>query len=371
MVTQIQIPTDWVLRRVGEIAPLQRGFDLPAKQIAKGEYPVVYSNGVLNFHNKYQAKGPGVITGRSGTIGRVTYIEDNYWPHNTTLWVTDFKDNDPKFIYYLYSFLGLEKYSTGSGVPTLNRNDVHAIEALIPKNRTEQSAMAQVLSDTDALVESLNRLVEKKKNIKLGAMQEFLTGKKRLPGFTGAWLVSTLMEITYSLDNLRVPLNESQRLTMKGDYPYCGANGILDYINKFAIDDDIILMAEDGGYFDEYSYRPIAYRMKGKCWVNNHAHILKAKANFSQDFIFYALVHKNILQYLTNGTRSKLNKSEMNKIEIQLPLPKEEQIAIAQVLYDMDLEIEALEQKRDKYKQLKVGMMQQLLTGRIRLKCKN
>jgi type I restriction enzyme S subunit len=214
MVTQIQIPTDWVLRRVGEIAPLQRGFDLPAKQIAKGEYPVVYSNGVLNFHNKYQAKGPGVITGRSGTIGRVTYIEDNYWPHNTTLWVTDFKDNDPKFIYYLYSFLGLEKYSTGSGVPTLNRNDVHAIEALIPKNRTEQSAMAQVLSDTDALVESLNRLVEKKKNIKLGAMQEFLTGKKRLPGFTGAWLVSTLMEITYSLDNLRVPLNESQRLTM-------------------------------------------------------------------------------------------------------------------------------------------------------------
>lgn len=202
-------------------------------------------------------------------------------------------------------------------------------------------------------------------------MQELLTGKKRLPGFTGAWLVSTLMEITYSLDNLRVPLNESQRLTMKGDYPYCGANGILDYINKFAIDDDIILMAEDGGYFDEYSYRPIAYRMKGKCWVNNHAHILKAKANFSQDFIFYALVHKNISQYLTNGTRSKLNKSEMNKIEIQLPLPKEEQIAIAQVLYDMDLEIEALEHKRDKYKQLKVGLMQQLLTGRIRLKCKN
>jgi type I restriction enzyme S subunit len=81
-------------------------------------------------------------------------------------------------------------------------------------------------------------------------------------------------------------LNEAQRAAMKGDYPYCGANGVLDCVNSYVIDDDIILMAEDGGYFDEYETRPIAYRMKGKCWVNNHAHILKAKSGVDQGFLF-------------------------------------------------------------------------------------
>jgi type I restriction enzyme S subunit len=107
--------------------------------------------------------------------------------------------------------------------------------------------------------------------------------------------------------------------------------------------------------------------MSGKCWVNNHAHILKAKGNSVQDFIFYSLVHKNILRFLASGTRAKLNKSEMYKIEINTPPTKDEQTRIAQILSDMDTEIEALEKKLEKYKMLKQGMMQNLLTGRIRL----
>jgi type I restriction enzyme, S subunit len=95
------IPEDWNVKKVGNVAPLQRGFDLPTPQLKSGSYPVVYSNGVLNYHNKAMAKAPGVVTGRSGTIGKVNYIEDDYWPHNTTLWVTDFKGNNPKYIYYL------------------------------------------------------------------------------------------------------------------------------------------------------------------------------------------------------------------------------------------------------------------------------
>jgi type I restriction enzyme, S subunit len=254
---------------------------------------------------------------------------------------------------------------------SITLNDLFKFQLALPKDEAEQAVIAQVLSDADDLIESLDKLIEKKKNIKQGAMQELLTGKKRLPGFHGQLKDITLLECTDCLDNVRIPLNETQRLNMKGDYPYCGANGILDYINDYVIDDDIILIAEDGGYFDEYQYRPIAYKMKGKCWVNNHAHILKAKDAFFQDFIFYALVHKNILEFLTNGTRSKLNKSEMYKIEITFPPTKEEQSAIAQVLSEMDSEIEELKQKRDKYRQLKIGMMQQLLTGRIRLKWKN
>ncbi|MNG25693.1 Type I restriction modification DNA specificity domain protein [compost metagenome] len=107
--------------------------------------------------------------------------------------------------------------------------------------------------------------------------------------------------------------------------------------------------------------------MTGKCWVNNHAHILKAKTGYDQGFLFYSLVHKNILSYLASGTRAKLNKSEMNKIEVHLPKEKVEQTAIAAILSDMDAELAALETRRDKARQLKQGMMQELLTGRIRL----
>jgi len=198
-------------------------------------------------------------------------------------------------------------------------------------------------------------------------MQQFLTGRTRLPGFRGEWGLTTIGMAAECLDGLRVPLNEEQRAKIKGDHPYCGANGVLDYINGFVIDDDIILMAEDGGYFDEYETRPIAYRMRGKCWVNNHAHILKAKPEFDQGFLFYSLVHKNILPFLASGTRAKLNKSEMNKIEVMSPRNKFEQSAIAANLSDMDAELAALEARRDKTRAVKQAMMQELLTGRTRL----
>lgn len=171
---------EWEVKKLGMVAPLQRGFDLPTSQLIKGNYPVVYSNGILNFHNKYQAKAPGVVTGRSGTIGKVTFVEADYWPHNTSLWVTDFKENSPKFIYYLYIFIGLERFGTGSGVPTLNRNDVHAFQIPIPPTQEEQKAIAQILSDMDAEITALEQKRDKYKAIKQGMMQELLTGKTRL-----------------------------------------------------------------------------------------------------------------------------------------------------------------------------------------------
>jgi len=189
-----EVPSGWQKKRISDIAPLQRGFDLPVKELKEGSYPVVYSNGIGYYHKFYKIKGPGVITGRSGTIGTVHYIEENYWPHNTTLWVTDFKCNDPKYIYFLFSYIDIEQFATGSGVPTLNRNDVHLFEALCPPF-PEQQAIAEALSDVDAVVSSLTKLINKKKNIKQGAMQELLTGKKRLDGFSGEWEVVEFKDI--------------------------------------------------------------------------------------------------------------------------------------------------------------------------------
>ena len=252
-------------------------------------------------------------------------------------------------------------------VPIVNKAVFSDSVIPLPPTLTEQEAIAEALSDTDTLIESLEQLLTKKRQIKKGAMQELLTGKKRLPGFSAEWQVKCVSEIADCLDNLRIPLNDSQRSKMKGGYPYCGANGVLDYIDRYCVEDAVVLIAEDGGYFDEYMNRPIAYRMSGRFWVNNHAHILKSKPAFDQDFLFYSLVHKNILSFLASGTRAKLNKSEMNKITVWQPNERAEQATIATILSDMDAEITALEAKLSKARQIKQGMMQELLTGRIRL----
>lgn len=117
-----------------------------------GPYPVVMSNGIGGWHSKYMVKGPGVVTGRSGTIGSLHYIEQNYWPHNTSLWVTSFNGNEPRFVYWLYASIGLERFGSGSGVPTLNRNDVHDLRVGFPCDVVEQRRIGTFFSRLDHLI---------------------------------------------------------------------------------------------------------------------------------------------------------------------------------------------------------------------------
>ena len=156
----------WEQRKLIMVAPLQRGFDLPAEKIIPGVYPVMMSNGIGAYHNEYKVKGPGVVTGRSGTIGNLQYVESAFWPHNTTLWVTKFYGNHPKFIYYLYEKIDLKRYKAGSGVPTLNRNDVHDTMVFFPASRKEQELISAVLTYLDNLITLHQRKLELLRNIK-------------------------------------------------------------------------------------------------------------------------------------------------------------------------------------------------------------
>jgi type I restriction enzyme S subunit len=170
---------EWEVKALDRICPMQRGFDLPTPQIRTGNVPVVYSNGISAYHDKAMVKAPGIVTGRSGTIGNVHYVDQDFWPHNTSLWVTSFCGNDPKFILYFLRKLDLARFASGSGVPTLNRNDFHSFQVKIPQP-DEQIAIATVLSDIDVdLVASEFKLI-KLCDLKAGMMQKLLTGKIRL-----------------------------------------------------------------------------------------------------------------------------------------------------------------------------------------------
>lgn len=176
------------------------------------------------------------------------------------------------------------------------------------------------------------------------------------------WKTATIADTCDILDNKRKPLNSAQRLEMKGSVPYYGANGVVDYINDYIFDEDLILMAEDGGNFSEYLTRPIAYQVRGKSWVNNHAHVLRARPQFNQDYLFYSLEHKDIQPVLNGGTRAKLNKSELEKIELLLPASFEEQHQIATVLAAVDEKLDVIARQIEATQTLKQGLMQTLFS---------
>lgn len=158
----------WKEYKLGEILNFKRGYDLPNSERIKGSFPVVSSAGIIDYHSEFKKWGPGVITGRYGTIGKVFFVNEPYWPLNTTLYVTDFKDNYPKFIYYFLQVLNFEKYSDKSTVPGVNRNHLHMEEVLLPP-LPEQRAIASVLSSLDDKIDLLHR-----QNATLEALAETL-----------------------------------------------------------------------------------------------------------------------------------------------------------------------------------------------------
>jgi type I restriction enzyme S subunit len=122
----------WQIRKLGDVATLQRGFDLPTQNRVAGEFPLVSSSGISDTHYRRAVQGPGVVTGRSGSIGNVFFIEEDFWPLNTVLYVKDFHGNDPRFLFHLLKKFDLQRFASGSGVPTLNRNFVHDELAGVP-----------------------------------------------------------------------------------------------------------------------------------------------------------------------------------------------------------------------------------------------
>lgn len=149
--------SEWVELPLGDVITLQRGFDLPSQNRRSGKVPIVSSSGISDYHAEASAKGPGVVTGRYGTIGRVFLIKEDYWPLNTTLWVKDFHGNDPLFVSYLLRTVDFRSCSDKSSVPGVNRNDLHRIPVLRPP-LNEQKAIAGVLGALDEKIESNGRM---------------------------------------------------------------------------------------------------------------------------------------------------------------------------------------------------------------------
>jgi type I restriction enzyme S subunit len=175
-----KLVNDWYETKLGNLITLQRGHDLPNHLRQSGNIPVIGANGITGYHNTYKATGPGVLIGRSGTLGKVYFTPKNYWPLNTSLYVKQFNECDPLFIYYFLHSLDYDKYNAGSTVPTMNRNLLHPIIVTIPKSLKNQKKIASIFSHIDNLIQKLKDKKKSEEILKKGLMQQLLTGKLRV-----------------------------------------------------------------------------------------------------------------------------------------------------------------------------------------------
>ncbi|WP_421368124.1 restriction endonuclease subunit S [Agrobacterium tumefaciens] len=381
--------SSWPTKLLGQLITFQRGFDLPYRERRSGNVPIVTSAGFSDWHDTAVCEAPGVVTGRYGTIGELFYIDQDFWPLNTTLFVRDFKGNDPKFVFYALQRFDFVGFSGKSGVPGVNRNDLHAESVCFPADVDEQKAIAGALSDMDALIEALWRLIAKKRDLRQGAMQRLLTGQTRLPGFTAPWQEKRLgdhvtflkngihsrAQLTHddpvrylhygdihvspdlcinvsNADMPRLPWSEALGLTrlQDGDIVFVDASEDLNGVGKsLEIVGAVGVEAVSGQH-------TIAARFNKSVLADGFKRYLQVIPAFTAH-----------LRRLAAGTKIyATNRKHIASAQLQLP-ETEEQFAIARVLSDMELEILALEARLNKTRALKQAMMQALLTGRVRL----
>ena len=404
------IPDDWEVKRLGDVGEpcmckrilkeqTSPTGDIPFYKIGTfGGIPDAYISRELFEHYKEQYSYPKkgtLLLSAAGTIGRVVVFDgkDSYFQDSNIVWIeNDETQVTNDFLFYCYSRMQW-KTEEGGIVSRLYNANLKSTSFISPKSIEEQQRIAKALSDVDALISTTEKLLQKKRNIKQGTMQELLTGKKRLPGFAKSnntkmtelgeipedWEVKKLGEFTriqaggtpstlfeeYWNGNIR--WMNSGELNMKRVYEVEGRITELGLANSsthlFPKNCVLIGLAGQG------KTRGTAAINYVELCTNQSIAAIFPSFSHNSEFLYQNIDNRyNELRELSDGGggRGGLNLKIIGNLEIALP-PKEEQNSIAKILSDMDNEIDLLNTKLEKYRNLKTAMMQQLLTGKIRL----
>ncbi len=402
LVVEAPSPSDWQSGELLDFLELQRGVDLPVQDRRGGNVPIFGSNGLLGFHDVSVSEGPGVITGRSGTIGKVFYSQSEYWPLNTSLYVKDFKGNLPKFIYYMLGAIGLERFSTGTGVPTLNRNVAHKEKVAFPP-LDEQQKIAAILTAVDDKLDVIARQIEATQTLKRGLMQTLFSRGVGTQDADGRWVshtefkdselgetpvgwtVAPLGELIEKLMDFRG--RTPKKLGMDwggGDIPALSANnvrmGYIDFDRECYLGSDELYAAwmvqgdtqkNDLVFTMEAPLGNVAVIPDDRKYIlSQRVVLLRANQRVKHSYLFQYLrsdTFRKILEANSTGTTAKgIQQKRLVQLPVVVP-PPEEQARIADMLSAIDGKLGALQSKQYHHQTLKRGLMQKLLTGEWRV----
>ena len=361
------VPGDWGVKEIGKINKIYVGRDLreenfSTEQDNRYRFPV-YSNtidekGLYGFYDFEEYQGESLtVVGRGVGLGTAFTRNGSFGAIGRLLILFPDKNTSAHFLTE-YINHRIKIFTESSGIPQLTSIQFGKYKVPIPRTKDEQTAIAIVLGDTDSLIDSLEKLVAKKRNIKQGTMQLLLTGKKRLPGFDGKWEVKKLGKICKILKGQLI----TEKTCILGNVPVIAGGKTPAYFhnraNRPAKTITISASGASAGYVAFHPYPIFA----------SDCSTIEEGLDYSIEFIFYKLqlIQESIYKMQTGGAQPHIHPVDLYPIEFPIP-EKAEQTEIAKVLSDMDAEIEALETKFKKYEMIKQGMMQELLTGKTRL----
>lgn len=375
------IPEDWKVGKIHNFCSMKSGISITSERIsARGEYPCYGGNGLRGYTNSYTHNGRFTLVGRQGALcGNVNYITGKFFASEHAIVTTPLSKNDALFLAYSFERMNLNQYTESSAQPGLSVNKVLELPMCCPSTLAEQTAIATALSDVDTLIATLDKKITKKQQMKQGAMQQLLTGKKRLAGYCEEWVKKTLGEVARIISG-GTP-NTNTPSYWDGDILWCTPTDITSCSGKYLFNTERKITYE-GMNNSSASLLPIGTLLlcsratigevciAGEVITTNQGFkSLICYDDYSNEYLYYMIpsLKQQMLEVAIGSTFLEVSKSNIEKITLYIPPSKSEQTAIAQILTDMDNEIEKLQAERDKYKEIKAGMMQQLLTGKIRL----
>ena len=402
------IPEDWEIVRLGDIGNFSKGAGISREDVQTGNIPAIrygeiytthnyciqifysYIDTVVAQHAKMLSYGDILFACSGETkedIGKsVAYVNDiiAYAGGDIIVLSPDQSCYDSRFMGYATNaaYVVSQKSAKGQGdaVVHISKDSLAEIMLYVPQNKDEQQAIAEALSDIDGLIATLDKKIAKKRLIKQGAMQQLLTGKKRLPGFSDPWVEKKFSDLYRYASEGGTPDTNNMRFYANGDVPFVKIEDTetkyIESCNSFITSEGInnssawivpvnSIIYTNGATIGNVSINKIPVATKQGILGIIPSSIINL------EFMYYLLLSQNFKREVDSrqakGTFATIILKSLDEIPIYLPLNQMEQIAIATILTDMDKEIADLEAQRDKYRLLKSGMLQKLLTGQIRL----
>lgn len=367
------------MQRLGDVATLQRGFDLPIQDRIQGVVPIISSSGPSDTHHEAAVEGPGVVTGRSGSIGSVFFVEEDFWPLNTSLFVKDFCGNAPRFVYYLLIYLDLSRFASGAGVPTLNRNHVHDELVAVPPLPEQQrivalldeafAGLATAKANAERNLQNAREVFEAHLEVVISSRQE-------------GWEEKALGELcTIARGGSPRPISEYltteptgvnwvkiSDATLSGKYIYKTAQAIKpEGVSRSR-------MVNDGDFILSNSMsfgRPYIMRTSG-CIHDGWLVLSSYASSLEQDYLYYVLgsgpVYRQFDYLAAGSTVRNLNIELASRVVLPVP-PKEIQRAIVKRVECLSAETQRLtqlyERKLAALEELKKSLLQQAFNGEL------
>ncbi len=373
------IPEDWRIQPIEQISTVGRGRVISHREIARSlnpRYPVYSSqtsdNGVMGYLDTFEFEGEYITWTTDGANAGTVFARNGRFNCTNVCGTIKLKSDNPLFVAKVLGKIAPRHVSRHLGNPKLMNDVMKRIKIPLPPTKAEQEAIAEALSDADVLIEYLEQLLTKKRHLKQGAMQELLTGKKRLPGFSGEWVEKLFGEIAQPRKERIDPRRTGLRgFCIELEHIEQGTGCLAGYTAtsagsslKSVFQKDDVLFGKLRAYLRKYW---LANR-EGVC--STEIWVLTAKRELLiPEFLFQLVKVDRFIEAASSAYGTHMPRSDWNVVKnYEVRLPKvPEQTAIVAILSDMDAEIAALEAKLAKARQLKQGMMQELLTGRIRL----